>query len=238
VRVIYAVVVIIKLYIAANSPGEIASVIKKEELQVEQYLAKLQRVFKRVMNQDALSPHVKFLWVIERLQERWKGIKDGQGPICRSNGKSTPLSASEVKPPPQSEVKPLVNEPAQGLHLLSEVAMSGNQANGSQQPNGNPQLMSQSHHSQNQNPHPQQQQNWYPPQAPQMSDMPMDPNAYLYAGGVNGYDGFDYGIGTLGMSMDGAISGLFVPDAVWSFGPTGQPLDPNNPPQPGYPGWQ
>lgn len=162
------------------------------------------------MMQDALSPHVKFLWVIERLQERWQGIKGGKTSICRSGGKSTPLS--ETRPPAQRSDsnqdmrgQQQESEPAQGLHLLSEAAM-GNQQPQHLQPNGNtdPMLMA-------------QQQQWYAQQAPQMN-LPMDPTAYLYTGGTNGYDGFDYGIGMLGNAMDGAISGLFLPDAMWGFG--------------------
>jgi hypothetical protein len=222
VRVIYAVVVIIKLYIAANSPGEIASVIKKEDLNVEQYLDRLQRVFKRMMDQDGLSPHVKFLWVIERLQERWQGIKNGKSNICRSGGKSTPLSESRVPSSStagtRAEEKGIQDLPAQGLHLLSEAAMSGNH---------DPSLH---HHQQQQaidpslqQPQPQPQ-DWQYAQQPAM-DLPMDPNAYLYTGGPLGYDGFDYGIGMLGSSMDGAISGLFMPDAMLGFAP--QVMDPS-----------
>jgi hypothetical protein len=129
--------------------------------------------------------------------------------------------------------------PAQGLHLLSEVAMSNNQQPNAAQPNGNSMDPALNAHPQSQAQPPQQQQNWYPQQQAaqpaQMTNLPMDPNAYLYASNVNGYDGFDYGIGTLGMTMDGAISGLFVPDAMWSFG--GQQPDPNNP-QHGFQGWQ
>lgn len=181
------------------------------------------------MNQDALSPHVKFLWVIERLQERWQGIKNGKNTICRSGGKSTPLS--ETRPPVSSssaasndaKSQPQQDLPssAQGLHLLSEAAMNN------QQPN-DPSLLA----------HPQPTQ-WYTQQQPTLN-LPMDPNAYFFAGGGaggganGGYDGFDYGLGVLGSTMDGAIGGLFLPDAMWGFG---QQPDPNNPQHGGFGQW-
>lgn len=66
-----------------------------------------------------------------------------------------------------------------------------------------------------------------------MGGLPMDASAYSYNGGVNAFDGFDYGIGSLGMGMEGAISGLFT-DGLWSFG---QPVpDPSNPHA--FQGWQ
>ena len=89
--------------------------------------------------------------------------------------------------------------------------------------------------------HPQPTQ-WYttdPHQQQQPTlNLPMDPNAYLFAGtgAPVGYDGFDYGIGMLGSTMDGAIGGLFLPDAMWGFG---QQPDPNNPQHAGggFGGW-
>jgi hypothetical protein len=198
---------------------------------VEQYLDKLQKVFKRVMDQDALSPHVKFLWVIERLQERWQGIKNGKSTICRSGGKSTPLSETLPPQPPNTSAgvdlkprPPEIQPQAQGLHLLSEAAMGNQHLHPSHpQQNGNP-------NDPNLLAHPQPQQ-WYPQPA---MNLPMDPNAYLFAGGLNGYDTFDYGLGVLGSGMDGTMAGLFMPDAMWGFG--NQP-DPNNPQHGGFGQW-
>jgi hypothetical protein len=213
VRVLYAAVVIIKLYIAATAPGEISAIIKVEELKVEQHLEQLEHVFKTIMERDKLSPHSKFLWVIQRLIDRYNGIKSGR------TGRSTPPSARDMKPP----VNPAA--PAQGLHLLSEVAMSGNQNNSNGSGNGNPQIP-RSH--QGQPPPP----GWYPQQQQpnDMSNLPMDPAAYAYptSAPVAGYDVFDYGTGSLGMGMDGAISGLFMADGLWNF---------NEPQGQGFPGW-
>jgi hypothetical protein len=210
-------------------------VIKKEDLNVEAYLDKLQRVFKRMMDQDGLSPHVKFLWVIERLQERWQGIKSGKGSgMCRtgSNGKSTPLSqvdgrgreevGPEVKNAMDMQGQSQAQAQAQGLHLLSEAAMSNAPQHDPNMQQTDPALL-------------QAQANWYASQQQQPMNLPMDPNAYLYTGGPLGYDGFDYGIGMLGSSMDGAISGLFMPDGLMGLGGMGG-MDPNQG-QGQYPPW-
>jgi hypothetical protein len=223
VRVLYAAVVIIKLYIAATAPGEISAIIKVEELKVEQHLEQLEHVFKTIMDRDKLSPHSKFLWVIQRLIDRYNGIKSGR------TGRSTPPSARDMKQPANPAA------PAQGLHLLSEVAMSGNQNAGNG--NGNHQIP-RSHqgqppppgwYPQQQQQH-QQQQHQQHQQANDMSSLPMDPAAYAYPSTVPvaGYDVFDYGTGSLGMGMDGAISGLFMADGLWNF---------NEPQGQGFPGW-
>jgi hypothetical protein len=206
VRVIYAVVVIIKLYIAATGPGDIASIIKRDELHIEQYLERLQSLFQTIMDKDKLSPHSKFLWVIQRLVERYHGIK---GRTSKSTGLHTPLlSCADVKTAPKSQAA----DQAPGLQMLSQVATSNDPDQ-----NGDPRNQGQ------QQAQPQQgQQGWYPPQQQQqqhMANLPMDPAAYAYQGGpgLPGYDGFDYGIGSLGMGMDGAISGLFMADGLWNF---------------------
>lgn len=203
-RVIYATVVVIKLYIAATSPGEMSAIIKIDELKVEEHLSQLERLFKSILDRDSLSPHAKFLWVIKRLTERYHGIKAGR------TGKSTP--------PVPRDLKGLGNPnagPAQGLQLLSEVAMSGNQQDAHNQMVRNQQQAGQ-----------QPPPGWYQQQQQQqdMANIPMDPAAYAYAGGpVAGYDMFDYGTGAMGMGMDGAISGLFMADGFWNFGePQGQ----------------
>ncbi|RDI86648.1 Nucleolar GTP-binding protein 1 [Venturia inaequalis] len=209
VRVIYAVVVIIKLYIAATGPGEIGAIIKRDELHIEQYLERLQQLFQTIMDKDRLSPHSKFLWVIQRLVERYQGIK---GRTSKSTGINTPLlTCGDFKGPPKPAQ---AADQAPGLQMLSQVATSNNEEQNGDSRNQLPV---------SQQAQPQQgHQGWYPPQQQQqqhMDNLPMDPAAYAYQGGpgLPGYDGFDYGIGSLGMGMDGAISGLFMADGLWNF---------------------
>jgi hypothetical protein len=95
--------------------------------------------------------------------------------------------------------------------------MSNNQ-NGNGEQGEDPNMVRSNAHGHNHGPPPQQGQAWYPQQPNQMTSLPMDPAAYAYQGqpGMAGYDGFDYGLGSLGMGMDGAISGLFMADGLWS----------------------
>ena len=211
---------------------------------MEEYLSKLQKVFHRFMSKDALSPHVKFLWVIERLQERWQGIKTGKQNICRSNGKSTPLSETTRSSAQQEQAgaqtssgadpshQQDISQAAAGLHVLSQAAVHDQQQQHPQDPYQQWYQPPPTHH---------QQQQQDAQQAAAAMSLPMDPNAYLYAPGAggagagavsNGYE-FDYGLAVLGGSMmDGsAIGGLF--DPMWGFGQT---PDPGNG-QHGFGGW-
>ena len=49
-------------------------IIKKDELDVEGYLAKLQHRFQAIMDRDSQIPHAKFLFVVQRLNERYMTI--------------------------------------------------------------------------------------------------------------------------------------------------------------------
>lgn len=44
--------------------------------------------------------------------------------------------------------------------------------------------------------------------------MPVDA-LYEYPGPMAGVEGFDYGLGAMGMGMDNAITGLFMHDGAW-----------------------
>jgi hypothetical protein len=193
-----------------------STIIKIDELRVEEHLIQLQQLFKSILERDILSPHAKFLWVINRLIERYNGIK------AKRTGNSTPPIPRDVKP-----ISATANAPAQGLQLLSEVAMSNNQQANNDAAN-NARVMN----AQGQN---QPPPGWYHqgggPPPDHMSNLPMEATAYAYPGAsVAGYDVFDYGTGSLGMGMDGAISGLFMADGLWNFN------EPNNQGQI-FPGW-
>jgi hypothetical protein len=238
VRCIYAVVVFIKLYIAANAPGELSNIIKMEKLHVEEYIERMHRTFKSFMDRDSQSPHSKFLYVMERLRMRFQDILRGDLAEAAKAVKVAAATASAAARAPQGDTKQnagkAAQQPALGLHALSEAAMIGNhqqqqqqaqqaQALAQAQQSNNGNIMARQHHGQ---PSPQ---GWYQPQG-DMAQMPMDPQAYQYPQQVpiSGFENFDYGLGGLGMGMDGAISGLFMADGLWNY----------NEPRPGiYPGW-
>ena len=258
VRCIYAVVVLIKLYIAAKSPGEMCNIIKTDDLGVESYIERMYNLFKSFMERDSNSPHSKFLYVMERLQIRFTELQRGEDAV---NGRGKPTLAQIAAGAQGSTPVTPSTAQAQGLHLLSEAAMSGTQpapvaAPPQQQqppPPQQQQQQQQPHHAPGQPP-----QSWYA--HPQPGDMAaaaaaaaaaasapqlgLDPHGYgayapdgmaAAASAAAGFDGdFDFGLGGLGMAgmgMDGAISGLFMADGLWTYH---QPDGP--PPGQVYPG--
>ena len=225
----YSIVVLIKLYIAATSPGEVGTVIRPEDLHVEEYIVRMRQIFQLFMDRDSESPHVKFLIVMTRLQERFQEIKRGDANVVDAT-KAVKFAAATaraaVRTPQSSESRhdhtSPAQQPAPGLHALSEAAMIGNQQ---QQHGGSSGSTIPSQQSQVQ----PTTQGWYP-EAGQISAMGMDSQPYQYPQQVpvTGFENIDYGLAGLGLGMDGAISGLFMADGLWNY----------NEPQAGlYRGW-
>lgn len=200
VRTVYTTVVLLKLYVAATTPGEMMNIIKKDELRVESYLNRLQKHFQAIMDRDSQIPHAKFLFVIQRLNERYMTIlRDVEK---RGNGDP---EQQPRNPPPPKMLRTDVPAPHQGLRLLSEVAMGGAPpmphsapaSAASQQMRGLPPGHGPPH-PHHQPTHPAQQQNgqWYPPQTPHPMaqvpiGMPIDPMAYgQYNGQFAGFGEF------------------------------------------------
>jgi len=133
---IYALVVLMKLYISATTPGEIANVINEKDLRLEQSLERLEAVFEKVVERDQLSPHTKFLYVIQRLGERLRNIKRSQGQKAepkpskmKQEQKASPAKTSPTSAPPRPRAnsRPMSASESlkpQGLHLLSEAAVN------------------------------------------------------------------------------------------------------------------
>jgi hypothetical protein len=139
VRMIYAVVVLIKLYISATTPGEIGSVINGKDLHLEESIDSLEAAFQKIVDRDILTPHTKFLYVIQRLGDRYNTIKRQQEDKPDSENataeKTSPqLKIENIKRSPNSRQTPSSRRTtsperrherqAQGLHLLSEAAVS------------------------------------------------------------------------------------------------------------------
>ncbi|KAF1809075.1 hypothetical protein P152DRAFT_461934 [Eremomyces bilateralis CBS 781.70] len=110
VRIVYTTVVLIKLYVAATSSGEISQVIHKSELRIESYLLSILQLFQGIHDRNQGIPHGKFYLVIQRLNDRFISLKRSEDPRGHPQSRSGPS-----EPTPSSH----------GLQLLSEVAMSG-----------------------------------------------------------------------------------------------------------------
>jgi hypothetical protein len=208
------------------------------------------------MDRDKLSPHTKFLYVVQRLSERFYNIKRRQQAAkARAAGQPIPQdprpqysrtqpSASQhgANPHPRSSSSSTQQQQAQGLQLLSEVAMSGNAGVGptsaantppsqhhQHQPpssvNGSPMvagahpphLQHQSpHHVHAQHPAAAQQQGWYQPTTG--TPTPQHDMALGMPGPSFEYQGpieaiSDYDLGFgMGLGMDATVAGLFMGD--------------------------
>lgn len=216
VRAIYAIVCLMKMWVSVTSSGEVSSIIKKEDLQIEVYTERLVTMFNAIVSRDAQSPHGKFYYVAKRLQGRFAQIKEGTSKSEHPDSSEASRRPSNDGPQPPSRQSSTNQTP---LHLLSEVAMGSSNSSSAQ---------TQSHaHSRSQqqaqaalqaqaNSHVSQQplqQNWYPgmpapSHAPDMMGL-SQPNFDL---------NFDFTQFDLGTGSDADLSALFIPDSIlWSY---------------------
>lgn len=205
-----------KMWVSVTSSGEVSSIIKKEDLQIEVYTERLVTMFNAIVSRDAQSPHGKFYFVAKRLQERFAQIKEGTSRSEQADSDEVSRRPSNDGPQVPSRQSSTNQTP---LHLLSEVAMGSSNS-------GAPQTQSHAHsRSQQQaqaalqaHSHASLQQNWYPgmpaqSQAPDMMGMPQ-PNFDL---------NFDFTQFDLGTGSDADLSALFIPDSMlWNY-----PTDPS-----------
>jgi hypothetical protein len=220
VRAIYAIVCLMKMWVSVTSSGEVSSIIKKEDLQIEMYLERLVTMFNAIVSRDAQSPHGKFYFVAKRLQERFVQIKEG-------TSKSEQADSSEASRRPSNEGAQAPARQASTnqtpLHLLSEVAMgSSNSGNSKTQSHSHSSSQQQAQAALQAHSHASQQplqQNWYAGMQGQSHAVDVmglpQPNFDL---------NFDFTQFDLGTGSDADLSALFIPDSMqlWSY-----PADPN-----------
>jgi hypothetical protein len=209
-----------KMWVSVSSCGEVSSIIKIDDLQIETYTEQLVTMFNAIVSRDAQSPHGKFYFVAKRLQERFAHIKEGAAKDDQTdtNYESGPSSSQGAN---SSTRQSSANQTP--LHLLSEVAMgsSNNPASQQQTPahsrsqqQAQAALQAHAQHSQQ-----AVQPTWYPNMPPQHTpdlmglgtQAPFDIN-------------FDFTQFDLGTGSDADLSALFIPDsmAIWGY-----PTDPN-----------
>ncbi|CZT03367.1 related to cercosporin resistance protein [Rhynchosporium graminicola] len=127
VRVAYAVVVLIKMYFAAATPGShFGKVIDKDNMKVEQYLDGLVDLFRKSAKDEKSRPSAKFLMVLLMLKTWFHRQREEKGNNSNDAGPSSAPGDQSANAPnhnangqrPQSSYSPS-NTP---LQLLSEVA--------------------------------------------------------------------------------------------------------------------
>ncbi|KAL7928094.1 hypothetical protein V8C35DRAFT_333723 [Trichoderma chlorosporum] len=157
-RVAYGVVILIKMYFSASSPGsEMGKVIHKDNMRVEYYLEALLDKFRATAADNKCRPAAKFLVVLAMLRSWFfKQGKEGGGGTATPDDGDAPSSSSQQKQqqqqyaaqgtqqqqqqlqqqlqqqqrlqPQQQSIQQSVNTP---LQLLSEVATTGRDAGSS-----------------------------------------------------------------------------------------------------------
>jgi hypothetical protein len=209
-----------KMWVSVTSSGEVGSIIKKEDLQIEAYTEQLVSMFNAIVSRDAQSPHGKFYFVAKRLQERFAHIKEGAGGDHHNDTEYESARKASQASRPSTRQSPANQTP---LHLLSEVAMGSSSNSASQQQQTQAQSRSQQQAQAALQAHAQHSQqampNWYAnmnaQHTPEMMGLgpqqPFDIN-------------FDFTQFDLGTGSDADLSALFIPDsmAMWNFAP-----DPN-----------
>jgi len=208
------------MWVSVTSSGEVNSIIKEEDLQIEVYTEQLVAMFNAIVSRDAQSPHGKFYYVAKRLQERFAHIKEGAAKDQHQDSDYEP--SRNANKAPSTSARQSANQTP--LHLLSEVAMgSSNNAASQQQQQQQTQAHTRSQqqaqaalqaHAQ----HSQQamQSNWYP-------NMPTQPTPDIM--GLSAQPHFDINFDftqfDLGTGSDADLSALFIPDsmAMWNFAP-------------------
>lgn len=154
-RVAYGVVILIKMYFSASSPGsEMGKVIHKDNMRVEYYLEALLDKFRATAADNKCRPAAKFLVVLAMLRSWFfKQGKEGGGTVSPDDGGASSSSSQQRQYAPQGtqqqqqlqqqlqqqqqQVQQLQQQQQQQsrqsnantpLQLLSEVATTGRDA--------------------------------------------------------------------------------------------------------------
>ncbi|KAK5990923.1 Transcription factor pbcR-like protein [Cladobotryum mycophilum] len=131
-RVAYGVVILIKMYFSASSPGsEMGKVINKNNMRVEYYLEALLEKFRATAADNKCRPAAKFLVVLAMMRSWF--FKQGKGEGKESTparhsatpdegSASNQIRTQTQQPQPQQQSQPHQLQPNTPLQLLSEVA--------------------------------------------------------------------------------------------------------------------
>lgn len=204
-----------KMWVSVTSSGEVSSVIKKEDLEIETYTERLVTMFNAIVSRDAQSPHGKFYFVAKRLQERFAQIKEGATEADQPDGNYEANQTGGQGRNPSSQQSSANQTP---LHLLSEVAMGSSNTSSQNQAQLHARSQQQAQAALAAQAQQPMQQSWYtgmPTQAPDMMGLQQP------AFDLN----FDFTQFDLSTGSDADLSALFIPDsmAIWSY----PVMDPN-----------
>lgn len=102
-RVAYAVVILIKMYFSASSPGsEMGKVIHKDNMRVEYYLEALLNKFRATAADNKCRPAAKFLVVLAMLRSWFFKQGKGEGTTTSDDGNCPAAAANTGTTPPNA----------------------------------------------------------------------------------------------------------------------------------------
>lgn len=139
VRVVYGMVILVKMYFAASRPGsELGRVIDGANLRVDYYLDALVNKFRHIMTRDGHRPAGKFLLILVMLRS-WFVNHESKGstprpaaaprrdnvhlhPNPHPHAPPPPPAPTPHAPPPPPHPPSAAQQPSAPPHLLSEAA--------------------------------------------------------------------------------------------------------------------
>ncbi|KAL9079404.1 MAG: hypothetical protein Q9157_001703 [Trypethelium eluteriae] len=128
VRIVYAFVILLKLYFAATDPeSEIGKLIDPKRLRIEEYLDKVNDQIKPIATSETYRPYAKVLFILNKLREWYYKHKEGLPKDTTTTNAQEPARAHGTNDAPtqqQQQSAYSTQQPESGLQLLSSVATS------------------------------------------------------------------------------------------------------------------
>ena len=123
VRIVYAFVILLKLYFAATDPeSEIGKLIDPNRLRIGEFLDKVAEQIKPISTSETYRPFAKVLFILGKLREWYHKHKDGIASYVANSQEALRSRNTNNNPAPQPQYgAPRANS---GLQLLSSVAAS------------------------------------------------------------------------------------------------------------------
>ena len=164
VRIVYAFVILLKLYFAATDPeSEIGKLIDPTRLRIDEFLDRVEAQIRPISTSETYRPYAKVLFILGKLAE-WYHKQKGGPPNSASNGSESvrPSNGSGTAQQPQ---QPPYGD--SGLQLLSSVATSSSDQSSGRTQSAAPSSTGASPYPSNTMPPPSRPQTW--PSEPQQA---------------------------------------------------------------------
>ncbi|KAI9692477.1 MAG: hypothetical protein M1822_006708 [Bathelium mastoideum] len=124
VRIVYAFVILLKLYFAATDPeSEIGKLIDPKRLRIDEFLDRVHAQIRPISGSETYRPYAKALFILGKLGEWYRKHKDGLA-TSASNGANSLSTHNSADGASQQQAAYGTHASDSGLQLLSSVATS------------------------------------------------------------------------------------------------------------------